>query len=185
MKTTTYALFVGINQYEANVVIDRMATFPALGGCVNDVRDVRDLLAKDASIDLKSMLLADHEATKANIVKAFEEHLGQAGPDDVVLFYYSGHGTVEQADTKIWTAESDGRLEGIVCYYTEGESGKFLLSDKELRYLLAELYAKTQAHIVTIFDCCHSGDNTREALGEPVIKKRPSFRGDFLTFPQR
>lgn len=185
MKTTVRALFVGINQYEANVVIDQMATFPALGGCVNDVVVIRDLLAKDPTIDLQAITLADHQATKDNIVKAFEEHLGKAGPEDVVLFYYSGHGTVEKADADVWTSESDGRLEGIVCYYTQGESGKFLLSDKELRYLLANLYDQTRAHIVTIFDCCHSGDNTRAALGEPVIKKRPQFRGGFLTFPQR
>ncbi len=185
MKTTVHALFVGINQYEGNVIIDRMATFPPLGGCVNDVVAVRDLLAKDPGIALNDITLADRQATKANIVQAFEAHLGQAGPDDVVLFYYSGHGTVEKADPSVWTAENDGRLEGIVCYYTEGESGKFLLSDKELRYLLAELYAKTQAHIVTIFDCCHSGDNTRASLGEAVVQKRPQFKGSFLTFPQR
>ena len=185
MKTTVYALFVGINQYEANVIIDRIAVFPALGGCVNDVKAVQDQLAQDTSIDLKAVTLADQQATKTNIIKGFEEHLGKAGPDDVILFYYSGHGTVEKADTNVWTSESDGRLEGIVCYYNEGESGKFLLSDKELRYMLAELYAKTQAHIVTIFDCCHSGDNTRAALGEPVIKKRPQFRSGFITFPQR
>ncbi len=185
MKTTVFALFVGINKYEANVIVDRMATFPPLGACVKDIEDVRTLLANDPSIELKAVTLADRQATKTNIVKGIEEHLGQAGPNDVVLLYYSGHGTVEKADTSIWTAESDGRLEGIVCYYTEGESGKFLLADKELRYLLAELYAKTQAHIVTIFDCCHSGDNTRAAMDELLLKKRPQFRSGFLTFPQR
>ena len=185
MKTIVHALFVGINQYEGNVVVDRIATFPPLGGCVNDVVAVRDLLAKDAAIDLRDLTLTDRQATKVNIVQAFGEHLGQAGPDDVVLFYYSGHGTVEKADTNVWTAESDGRLEGIVCYYTEGESGKFLLSDKELRYLLAELYAKTKAHIVTIFDCCHSGDNTRATLDTTIVNKHPQFRSGFLTFPQR
>ena len=185
MKTIVHALFVGINKYEGNVIVDRMATFPPLGGCVNDVVAIREVLTKDASIELRDITLTDRQATKDNIVKAFGEHLGQAGPDDVVLFHYSGHGTVEQADTSVWTAETDGRLEGIVCYYNDGESGKFLLSDKELRYLLAKLYTKTQAHIVTIFDCCHSGDNTRAALGEPVLKKRPQFRSGYLTFPQR
>ncbi len=185
MKTTVHALFVGINRYEGNVIVDKIATFPALGGCVNDVVAVQEVLAKDPSLDLRAITLSDRQATKANIVKAFEEDLAKAGPDDVVLFYYSGHGTVEQADTSVWTSESDGRLEGIVCYYDQGESGKFLLSDKELRYLLANLYNKTKAHIVTIFDCCHSGDNTRASLGEAVVQKRPQFRGSFLTFPQR
>lgn len=164
MKTKVFGLFVGINAYNPRIVIDKMAMFPALGGCVNDVEAIRDALAADPDLDLRVKMLTDEDATKAAIVAQFDEHLGQAGPDDVALFYFSGHGTVEKANAAIWTAEHDNRLEGIVCYYTENQSSKFLLCDKELRYLLARLSGKTQAHIVTIFDCCHSGDNTRSPI---------------------
>ena len=44
------------------------------------------------------------------------------------------------------------------------KSSDFLLADKELRYLLNQVYQKTKAHILFIPDCCHSGDNTRGAL---------------------
>jgi len=172
-----------------------MATFPPLGGCVNDINRVNEWLSKDATIDLNAELLLNQWATKAAIVEKFEKHLSKAGKDDTVLFYYSGHGTVEKADKTVWTTEQDGRLEGIVCHYTEKKSGKFLLADKELRYLLNRLSTKTKAHIVAIFDCCHSGDNTRAAAGggeDIIIKKQVEFKSlsgargdDFLTFPQR
>lgn len=195
LKTKLFALLVGIDKYHGQIVIDNMATFPPLGGCVNDVTRIKAWLAKDPNLDLKLEMLTDEAATKAAIVEKFEKHLGKATKDDAVLFYYSGHGTVERADKTVWTTEQDGRLEGIVCHYTEKKSGKFLLADKELRYLLNRLSTKTKAHIVAIFDCCHSGDNTRAAAGsgtDVIIKKQVEFKRDanakgeeFLTFPQR
>lgn len=186
MKTKVFGLFVGINAYNGRIVIDNLAMFPALGGCVNDVEAIRDQLAADPDLDFQVKMLTDTAATKAAIVTHFDQHLGKAGPDDVALFYFSGHGTVEKADPTIWTAEQDKRLEGIVCYYTENKSGKFLLSDKELRYLLAKLSKKTQAHIVAIFDCCHSGDNTRSPGSLLADRSEKAVRKQIdIVFPQR
>lgn len=185
MKTTVYGLFVGINAYNRSIIIDNMARFPPLGGCVNDVEAISQQLKSDPTLDCKFELLTDTNATKAAIVAQIDSHLGQAGPNDAVLFYFSGHGTVEDADTEVWTAEQDKRLEGIVCYYTENKSGKFLLADKELRYLFAKLSEKTKAHIVTIFDCCHSGDNTR---GQELVADqtdRATIRKVDIVFPKR
>jgi hypothetical protein len=98
-------------------------------------------------------------------VAGFREHLGRAGEGDTALFYFAGHGTQEDADPEIWPFESDGKLECIVNYdgiqEVDGEEKSNLLADKELRYLLHEL-AQTKAHVITIFDCCHSGGNTRK-----------------------
>lgn len=193
MKTKVFALLVGIDTYHGDITIDNMATFPPLQGCVNDINRIRDWLKKDPSLDAQVVMLTNQSADKASIVKQFESHLSKAKSDDTVLFYYSGHGTVEKADSKVWTSEHDGRLEGIVCYYTGNKSGKFLLADKELRYLLKRLSDKTQAHVVAIFDCCHSGDNTRSGDGttqDKIVKKQIEFKSDkggekFLVFPQR
>ncbi len=166
-----YALFIAINAYEEEIVIDRMASFPQLSGCVADTDAIQEFLKNDPAINLHAEKLYDKQATKENIIKGIRRHLGQAKTGDSVLLYYSGHGGVETADPNLWPAESDGRLEGIVCYYTGQQSSKFLLADKELRYLLSELSNKTGAHILTIFDCCHSGDNTRSA-GMPVATRK-------------
>lgn len=181
-----YALLVGINDYK---------TVSTLRGCVNDVNAVENYLTQRTTFDLtldgqatgKIRKLTDSAATRTDLIDGFRTHLSKAKKGDTVLFYYSGHGTQEQA-APIWE-ETDERLECLVCY--DGNttaSPQFLLADKELRFLLHELHQKTDAHIVAIFDCCHSGDNTRnaalvEATHDNVLQRRTTNNGK--TFPMR
>lgn len=177
-KKTVYALFVAINAYKRE----------PLACCINDATNLRSLLEADPTIELKPLTILDDKATKANIVEQFKAHLGQATKDDIALFFYAGHGVPEHADRDIWTEENDGRLEGLACYFNSTRVDNFILADKELRYLLAQLWAKTQASIVTIFDCCHSGDNTRGLYSEeskPLTRLLRGEGGDFYVFPQR
>jgi lysophospholipase L1-like esterase/uncharacterized caspase-like protein len=164
-KTKVYALFIGINQYRWDINLSKIGGkklyFPPLSGCVSDANAMQATLKKDVTIELIPLALLDQEATKESIVTTIGTHLSNASAEDTVLIYYSGHGTMEEADTSIWFSESDKRLEGIVCYYNSPDTNQFILVDKEIRYLLHQLWLKTKAHIVTIFDCCHSGDNTR------------------------
>jgi len=107
-------------------------------------------------------------ATRTAIISSWEKHLGKAQKEDIVLFYFSGHGAQEAADTTIWKEEGNNKLEVLVCY--DSPQTNLFLADKELRYLIHEL-AKKNPHIVTIFDCCHSGDNTRVYEEIEAIKK--------------
>lgn len=151
-KPTLYALLVGIGAYER---------VRPLRGPVGDVQVLTRYLNGLPDFDLHLLTLTDQQASKSAIIAGFQTHLTQAGPADTVLFYFSGHGTQEEADTTIWTTETDGKLECTVCF--DGgtiNTWDFLLTDKELRYLIGPVSA-TGAHVVTIFDCCNSGDNTR------------------------
>lgn len=153
VKPQLFALLVGINNY---------ARVRKLNGCLNDVNAVENYLQAGTDFKVNMEKLTDSAATRKGIQDAFEMHLSKAREGDTVFFYYSGHGTQEEADV-IWD-ETDGGLECLVCY--DGGTTKdaqFLLADKELRFLINALYQKTKAHIITIFDCCHSGDNTRNA----------------------
>ncbi|MVM39373.1 hypothetical protein GO730_20340 [Spirosoma sp. HMF3257] len=170
-----YALLVGIDNY---------ATVNPLHGCVHDMGVVEKYLTQRTTFDLalpgkptgKIRKLIDGQATRKGVIEGFRTHLSQATKDDTILFYYSGHGTQELADP-IWD-ETDGQLECLVCYDgSTAKASEFLLTDKELRFLINELYQETGAHIVTIFDCCHSGDNTRnialvEATRKDVAERR-------------
>ncbi len=180
MSKTIYALLVGINEYRSPV--------PPLKGCVPDVKAVETWLRALPDTTVHLEVLTDEQATKANIVSGFREHLAKAKADDVALFYYSGHGTQEAADEVFWKSEPSHRLQALVCYdgivETRGEETYNLLADKELRYLLSEL-SKTGAHILSIFDCCHSGDNTRSQ--QPAIAARRYAPQNRLAYavPQR
>ncbi|GAB3644154.1 caspase family protein [Spirosoma arcticum] len=160
-----YALIVGIDKYDISVMLQEKVRFPALRGCVNDAQAIKNYLETSQTTPVDTVLLTNEAASKSAIVDAFQTHLGQAKAGDVALFYFSGHGTQEWADRTVWTSETDGRLECLACYYDGQTADNFLLADKELRYLIGQLTAGKSAaerpQIVLIFDCCHSGDNTR------------------------
>jgi hypothetical protein len=150
-----------------------------LKGCVNDLHKVASYLEKESKdFELNIRKLIDGDATKENIVKTFSAHFEPANNNDVVLFYFSGHGTQEDADPVFWGGEPDHKFESLVCYdgYTnvDGQAKFNLLADKELRYLISKL-ADKGSHIITIFDCCHSGGNTKNgffAKAGEVLERR-------------
>lgn len=179
-KTTVHALLIGIDAYRDDLTLTDGVSFPRLNACVSDAKKMQAWLEKDPALEVKTLPLHDSDATKSAIVEAFRTHLALAGPDDVALIYYSGHGTTERADPAVWTDQRSGRLETLACYFDTAHPPDFLLTDKELRFLLHELYEKTKAHIVAIFDCCHSGDNTRNLPGREIVEKRVDY-----SFPQR
>ena len=143
-----YALLIGINEYSVG---------NELYGCLNDVANIEGYLTQLPDCDLRLRKLTNTEATKSNVVQAISEHLGSAEDGDVALLYFSGHGV--QEDAPDWSEQSDDQyLECIVC--CDQINGHFLLADKEMRFLFGRFNPGVQ--LVTIFDCCHSGDNTRD-----------------------
>ncbi|MEM6803801.1 MAG: caspase family protein [Bacteroidota bacterium] len=163
-KPNLYALLVGINDYEVDRVSD-------LKGCVDDVKRMKAYLEKafvQKNFDLPPQIkvLTDSAASKKAILKGFTEHLAKAEDGDSILFYFSGHGMREHTDMTVFTQdEIDGKIASIVCAdsnpWKHKEDGKLApISDKELRYHL-HLLGLREVNIVTIFDCCHSGENTR------------------------
>ncbi|WP_148095897.1 caspase family protein [Larkinella rosea] len=151
-KPKLYSLVVGINAYQQ---------VRQLSGATQDAETFERYLADLTGFEHHPLHLADQQATKTALVEGFRTHLKLAGPNDTALFYYAGHGAQEAADPTLWPTETDKKLESIVCFDGDSEhTWDYLLTDKELRFLIQEL-SQTGAHIVTIFDCCHSGDNTR------------------------
>ena len=136
---------------------------------------------KERDFELNALTLHNQQATKPAIVEAFRHHLAKAAKRTIL--YSSIILDTVLANTpiqKYGRDQSNGRLEALACFYDHGHSPSFILTDKELRFLIHELYEKTKAHIVTIFDCCHSGDNTREMKKVEVQEKRVDF-----VFPKR
>ena len=113
---TIYALLVGIDDYPRPV--------RKLRGCVNDIKETEAYLkarvepGEGRTLDeaLKVRALANGEATRDEVIKAFREHLGQASEGDVALFCYSGHGSQEQAPEQFWHIEPDHLNETLVLY---------------------------------------------------------------------
>lgn len=169
MSKKIYALLVGINDYLGGV--------NGLNGCVNDVKRMAEFLklrTQNGEFELKPKILTSGDRENANEVKptrkavidGFRSHLCQAGPEDVALFYYSGHGSQEKSPPQFWHLEPDKLDETLVCYDSRtGDSWD--LADKELAVLIADT-AKQGAHVVVILDSCHSGSGTRAADGSGI-----------------
>lgn len=160
MAGQVYALFVGIDDYPAPV--------PRLRGCVNDITTLRDVLRSRVGDRLQARMLVDAEVTRDVLSAAFAEHLGQAGPDDVALFYYSGHGSQQRVPDEL-VVEGDRLDETLVLHDSRSGDGHDL-ADKELAAWIAAV-AERDPHVVVVLDCCHSGSGTR-AVDEDGERER-------------
>jgi hypothetical protein len=151
------ALLVGINEYP-NFPPERQ-----LRGCLNDVALLRATLRdRFGFADLSMTVLTNEKATRDGILAAMKKLTGDTGPDDVVLFYYSGHGS-QMSDRE--GDEPDFYDETIIPY----DSGRMTfenrdISDDEIYLWLRDLGQKT-GNITLWFDCCNSGSLTRAAFG--------------------
>ena len=161
-----YALLVGIDKY-VNV--------PPLKGCVNDVIAIQEYLqarvvTNGYELHLRTRL--NQNATRQAIIDGFRQHLCQANSEDVAFFYYSGHGSQEQAPQEFFKIEPDGLNETLVCYDSRSEGG-WDLADKELAKLIAEV-ADKNPHITIILDSCHSGSGSRDDQnGDTAVRQVP------------
>ena len=122
---------------------------------------------------LKIKVLENSEATREAVIQAFQDHLGQAGSEDVALFCYSGHGSQGQAPEQFWKIEPDHLDETLVLYGSRND-GSWDLADKELAKLIS-LVADKGADVVVLLDCCHSGSGTRApSLAETAVRQAPT-----------
>ena len=115
-----YALLVGIDRYAPDSVIQ----VNPLQGCVNDITAIEEYLNERFDLEkyqLQLQKLINEQATREAVVNGFRNHLCQAGKNDVVLFYYSGHGSQELAPKEFWYLEPDHLDETLVCYDSRTE----------------------------------------------------------------
>jgi hypothetical protein len=177
----TLALLVAVNRYQDTGI-------STLGGCVNDVNRFEQYLLTALNVPQINILkLFDKQATKANIVAAFQQHFALAQSDDVCIFYFAGHGVRQETNAAFRVEDINDKMECLACHDTNFKGGG-LLADKEQRWLMHQLAKKSGGcHILTLYDCCHSGDNTRAIGGESDVKVRMiKTRGDEeLVMPQR
>lgn len=155
------AVVVGINAYPAP---------NTLNGCKADALDMRDTLAIVGFPPTNIKLLTDERATKQNILDKLEWLVRDAKAGDVLVFYYSGHGT-QMTDED--NDEADHIDEAIVPV-DFNESG--MIIDDRLGMIFDKLPAGVRCDVV--LDSCFSGTATRllqvEGIGmipTPAYKK--------------
>ena len=176
MANKIYALLVGIDKYAPESGVK------PLEGCVNDIEAIEKYLEGRINTEKKWELfddsvvpwkLTNELATRKAVIDGFEQHLSQADSEDVVFFYYAGHGAYETVPNVFENLELNGKIETLVCHDSR-TSGVPDLADKELSYLI-EKVAKNNPHILIVLDSCHSGTATRDP---EVVERQTNFNGN-------
>lgn len=146
------ALLVGINDYAPCG-----AGGPDLNGCVNDVRDMattlRDLGIVPA-LPANMHIITDCRATRAAILNELGWLVNGAKKGDLLVFYYSGHGS-QMPDM---TGEEMDRKDETICPHDFATAG--MIKDDDLRAIFSGIAAGVNLEV--ILDSCHSGTGTRE-----------------------
>jgi hypothetical protein len=92
-------------------------------------------------LDRQITLLIDEDATRKNIMKAIRDTYSQAGKDDIIIFYFSGHGAEGAFITGEFDREDTKDSKGVLWH--EDLQSVFEQSPAKYKYLIA--------------DACHAG----------------------------
>ncbi len=166
-KTNTYAVVVGISQYENRSI-------PALQFADKDAQLFSEFLQSSSGGNVPAgniRLLINEQATFAAIYTAIYALLDEAGKNDRVFFYFSGHGDVENK-----TAFGLGFL---LAYNTPPNNYiNHAVRIEDLNDVANTLSSRNNASVILITDACRSGQlagdliNGRQLVGAQLRKKR-------------
>jgi metacaspase-1 len=151
-----HAVLAGIDTYERPEI-------PSLRGCVNDVVLVRRILKRYFGVPNDDIrVVVNARATKANILHRLDASIRRCRPGDVLVFYFSGHGSqIRDRDGD----ELSDALDEILCPYDMSwDDGKFIRDDD-----IAHVFEGVPAGVLVeaFFDCCFWGAGPRGVEAEP------------------
>jgi len=149
---TKKAFLVGINDYAPCG-----AGGPDLRGCVNDVRDMATTLNTMGFVPATPAamkIVTDCRATRATILNGLGWLVSGAKKGDLLVFYYSGHGSL-MVDT---SGEEIDKKDETICPHDFATAG--MIKDDDLRAAFSKIPAGVNLEV--LLDSCHSGTGTRE-----------------------
>jgi hypothetical protein len=163
---TRRALCIGINRFR-----DRDA--PPLNGCVNDARNLAELLHGSfgfGSNDIRVLL--DAQATRAAFLDGLDWLVGSARPGDQLVLFTSSHGShIPDLDDD----EDDHEDEVLVAHDHDWE--RCVLVDDEIARHIVRL--PQGASLISLWDTCHSG--TMNDAGRAAQVARRGMRRPLAT----
>ena len=167
VKKKQTAFLVGINY---------TGTINELYGCINDTKNVQDLLKTKYNFTDVTLLNDEtpEKPTKQNILKGLQTLLANTVAGDTAFFMFSGHGTRTVDFNK---DETDGQDEVIIPI--DAYSINTCILDDELNRMIRNTL-KPGAKLVALFDSCFSGTvlDLRYTYGYPDNTNESETAGD-------
>lgn len=144
-----FGVFVGISNYGG-----RANNLMFTG---DDARHMQQAMLRGTGMrETDGILLVDQQATKAAVRRAFENVARQAGPNDMFVFFYSGHGGRVPRGA-FQASDPDNQDETLVFYDQD-------LTDDEMSDWLAGIHAKVA---LVVLDACFSGGFSKDVISAP------------------
>ena len=181
-------LLIGINDYSASRLGTPSRDIPQrdwanLNGAVNDVEMLKQMLPLSYGVDPRQIVaLTNQAATRQAILQSLEQLAATAQKDDIILFYFGGHGS--QVRNSL-SEERDKLDESIVP--ADSRLGVRDIRDKELRTYFNRILDRG-ARLTVILDNCHSGSGARGlsvGLRPRTIKRDSRDVADGVRYGQR
>ena len=151
-----HAVLIGINNYHPGTGVS------SLQGCLKDVANMHTYLEKRFGNQASLVVLTNETATRQGFIDACTQQFinnKNIAPGDVLLLYYSGHGSYASSNTA-FTNDAEKRDETFVLYDSR-LPGNYDLADKEMALLLAAV--RNDVQMIVVADSCHAGSVTRFA----------------------
>lgn len=140
-----YVLAVGINEYK-NVELNLNYAKADAHGFVETMNEKGEGLFKNISVKT----IYNTEATKENIITAIDSLAIQINPEDVFIFYYAGHGGVNEGEFYFIPTDN-------VSLYQKNKLDKSAISATLLQEKFQKIKALKQ---IVLLDACHAGAST-------------------------
>jgi len=144
-----YAIIVGVNNY-----ID--PTIPDLSFCIADAQDVRNTLLNStmwSSVNITYL----PDATKSQIENAIKLVAGKVDPDSLILFSFSGHGTLSPDGSHAYICPADSSTTSFAND----------IKDDELEIWLDGIPTNRRC---VILDTCYSGGFVKKPSPDLIIR---------------
>jgi|GEM_PF-733957 len=157
-------------QHALLVGIDRYPGFPAhnqLSSCVADARLLADVLSGRFGFPEGNVnLLCNEAATRRGILDALEGLACWVQPEDIVVFYYSGHGSEhrDQAGSRANVdVDESVEWEQTLVPHDSGRDGRLPVRDirDDQLYEWILRVNDTTRYVTVILDSCHAGTAVR------------------------
>lgn len=159
---TIYGVFVGIADYPGD---------GDLPYCDEDARNIARVFNEHMGMSMdNAIVLTDDLATSEVVAQAVRDLAAKAGPNDMFVFFYSGHGDQEIRSAPDF-ADPDGLNETLSLYDSS-------LSDDAFADILDSSNAGTT---LVVIDACFSGGFAKDVVSSPGRIGIFSSEGDCLS----
>lgn len=154
----TYVVAVGLNNYEPGGNCTDLPT------CVGDVRAISNFFHNYNNSEV--FMLKNNNATRDHILKVLKSQFAKSGPNDEIIFAYSGHGF-------------DG---GISCYDVKEPGQTNVVFCSEIQEILRKCKARRK---IMFINSCHSGSFSKKYGNDPRSNYKSSNSNVMLYLSSR